>query len=507
MAVNTIDNTLRQISRQTEEKAASELALRLGLTYAVLDDFPFNLDVLSLIPIQQVEELKVSAYLRAENIVRVAVVHPEDETIQQFLVQLAAKWQIAIEATVVSPSSMRALLLKYAQLIQEKKENDEVQASEAAQVEAKDYFKNIHTLEDLTKEVESSSITETLDAIVAAAYNQQASDIHIEPAATAITVRFRIDGVLKQVLEIPTRQLHAIVSRIKVLANLRLDEETASQDGRFSLADKGIAADVRISIIPTGYGPAMVMRVLRQDMDARSLVELGFSTHNQEIIEKIIHKPYGLILSTGPTGSGKSTTLYAILKALNSPEKKIITLEDPIEYRLPGLQQTQINPEKGFTFAEGLRGALRQDPDIVMVGEIRDKETAEIALNASLTGHLVLSTLHANNASSAHTRFLEMGIPPFLLNGSIQMVIGQRLVRHLVPGSPADKPEYQGRVVVSEVLVPNHDFEQAVDRHADLTELQSIAIAGGMIPMLQDGLDKVKEGLTTETEIYRVTDV
>jgi type II secretory ATPase GspE/PulE/Tfp pilus assembly ATPase PilB-like protein len=195
------------------------------------------------------------------------------------------------------------------------------------------------------------------------------------------------------------------------------------------------------------------------------------------------------------------------LKLLNSPEKKIITLEDPIEYRLEGLQQSQIDAEHGFTFAEGLRGALRQDPDIVMVGEIRDPETATIALNASLTGHLVLSTLHTNNAVTAHTRFLEMGIEPFLLSGSVQMIIAQRLVRKMVPGSTAENPHYAGRVVIGEVLCPNQEFEQAVLQHRDQETLEQIAERGGMIPMLKDGLEKVKNGMTTESEIYRVTSV
>jgi type II secretory ATPase GspE/PulE/Tfp pilus assembly ATPase PilB-like protein len=194
-----------------------------------------------------------------------------------------------------------------------------------------------------------------------------------------------------------------------------------------------------------------------------------------------------------------------MLNELNSPEKKIITLEDPIEYRIAGVQQSQVNAEQGFTFAEGLRGALRQDPDIVMVGEIRDPETATIALNASLTGHLVISTLHTNNAVTAHTRFLEMGIPAFLLTGSIHLVIAQRLVRHLVPGSTADQPSYKGRVVIAEVLAPNDEFEQAVTQHKDQSSLEQIALANGMIPMVKDGMDKVKAGITTEEEIYRVT--
>jgi type IV pilus assembly protein PilB len=389
----------------------------------------------------------------------------------------------------------------------EKVEEEKLTAIRHTEAEKKDYFHHIRTLEDLQKEVKQVSITELLDVILAAAFNQQASDIHLEPAETALDVRFRIDGVLQKVLELPIEQHRQLVSRIKMLSHIKLDNKSGTQDGRFGLQEKGINADLRVATIPTNYGEAIVMRILRQDMQALSIQELGFSEHNQELIEKAIKRPYGLILVTGPTGSGKSTTLYALLKQLNSSEKKIITLEDPVEYRLAGLQQSQINAEQGFTFAEGLRGALRQDPDVVMVGEIRDPETATIALNASLTGHLVLSTLHTNNAVTAHTRFLEMGIPPFLLTGSIQIIIAQRLVRKLVPGSDPQNPQYSGRLVIGEVLCPNPEFEHAVVQNKDQTTLEQIANRGGMISMVDDGLEKVKNGLTTEAEIYRVTAV
>ncbi len=249
------------------------------------------------------------------------------------------------------------------------------------------------------------------------------------------------------------------------------------------------------------------MRILRQDMEALSMRQLGFSDYNLDIINKAIRRPYGLLLVTGPTGSGKSTTLYAMLEQLNSSEKKILTLEDPIEYRLAGVQQSQVNPEQGYTFAAGLTGMLRQDPDIVMVGEIRDPETATIALNASLTGHLVLSTLHTNDAVTAHVRLLELGVEPFLLSGSVQLIIAQRLVRKLVPGSDPKNPQYQGRLVIAEVLHPSQEFEKAVLEHKDPATLHSIAVKGGMVPMVQDGLEKVRQGITTEDEVYRVTAV
>jgi type II secretory ATPase GspE/PulE/Tfp pilus assembly ATPase PilB-like protein len=503
----TIDSTLKRISRQTEEQAAADQAKRLGVQYAQLDDFPFNLEVLKLIPVEQVEAMQVAVYLHSPARAKVAVVHPEREDVQKFLIGLQQQLGTAVEMDIVSATSMRHLLTSYLKLAQEAKEQAEQRDLQLSQRAQHDYFRTVQTLEDLQIKVSQVSVTELLDVVLAAAVNQAASDIHLEPGEQVLTVRFRIDGVLRKVLELPMSQHHAVVSRLKLMSSVKLDQQGTSQDGRFSLLNQGINADVRISTIPTGYGEGIVMRILRQDLQALDLNELGFTPYSQEVIDRVIRKPYGLILVTGPTGSGKSTTMYSLLKLLNSPEKKIITLEDPIEYRIPGLQQSQVDAEKGFTFAEGLRGALRQDPDIVMVGEIRDPETATIALNASLTGHLVLSTLHTNDAVTSSTRFIEMGIPPFLLSGSIQMIIAQRLVRKLVPGSDPQNPQYQGRLVISELLVPNQEFEQAVIQHKDRQTLQEIAIRSGMVPMLQDGLAKVKAGLTTESEIYRVTSV
>lgn len=503
----TLDSALKKFNRESEETTARDLAASYGYSYAKLDDFPFNLGVLSLLDVDTIQKKHYAAYIHSNSKIRVAIVHPEDPLLIEEVSQLGEKWKAEIEYTVVSPTSFTCLIKAYLRLLEEKKETDRLYTQKRTDDEKKNYFVHIHTLDDLKQEIARASTTELIDVILAAGFNQSASDIHIEPGEGGLIIRFRIDGVLQKVLELPMTSHHPLVSRIKLLSHMKLDDQNNTQDGRFSLRDKGINADLRVASIPTGYGEAIVMRILRQDMQALSITELGFSEYNQGLIERVIRKPYGLILVTGPTGSGKSTTLYALLKVLNSSEKKIITLEDPIEYRLDGIQQSQINTDEGFTFAEGLRGALRQDPDIVMVGEIRDPETATIALNASLTGHLVLSTLHTNNAVTAHTRFLEMGIPPFLLNGSIQMIIAQRLVRQLVPGSTAENPEYKGRLVIGEVLCPQTEFEQAVIQHKDQNSLEELAEKGGMIPMLQDGLEKVKAGLTTESEIYRVTAV
>lgn len=502
---STIDATLNRIKRQSEEEAAQKLAASLGLSYANLDNYPFTYEVLSLIPLEEVRQKQFAAYVRSANRVRVAMVSPDNKMDSDEVTLLGRKWGAEVERIVVSPTSMRYLLTSYLHLEKERADEAAVLADQRRQAAEHDYLDKVKTLTDLQQQAESASVTEVMDVIIAAAYNQLASDIHLEPGEEVLTVRFRIDGVLQKVLQLPMRSHHQLVSRIKMLAGVKLDTTSTDQDGRFSQHTHGINADFRVSIVPTGYGEGIVMRILRQDMEALSLVQLGFSEYNLALIEKALRRPYGLIVVTGPTGSGKSTTLYAMLQKLNTTEKKIITLEDPIEYRLEGVQQSQVDPDKGFTFAEGLKSALRQDPDIVMVGEIRDPETATIALNASLTGHLVLSTLHTNDAVTAHARFLELGVAPFLLSGSVQMIIAQRLVRVLAPESTPDNPVYKGRLVIAEVLCPTKEFEQAVIAKSDQSTLHELAVKGGMIPMVQDGLEKVRAGHTTEQEVYRVT--
>ncbi len=400
-------------------------------------------------------------------------------------------------------------------------------------------------MEALQKEVDKASpfrsIIKIVDVVIIQAYLARASDIHMDPEEKKLRLRFRVDGVLHDVYSFP-KELHSeIITRIKVLSAMRTDEHQAAQDGRMrvTVPDVGFV-DVRVSITPTYYGENCVMRLLAGQASDFSLANLGFSEQNLKVIHKAMKKPYGMILATGPTGSGKTTTLYMVLKEINKPEISIITIEDPIEYSLPGVDQIQVNAKTGLTFANGLRSILRQDPNIVMVGEIRDGETANIAVNAAMTGHLVLSTLHTNDAPTTMPRLLDLGVEPFLIASTINIAIGQRLVRTICTDCKVKKvftdaemlalteafpPElikdnrtfyrgegcarcnhsgYKGRVGIHEVLEVNEVMRDLIMKRTNADEIRKAAIAAGMVTMTADGFAKAVEGVTTIEEILRV---
>ncbi len=385
-------------------------------------------------------------------------------------------------------------------------------------------------------------IIKLVDSIVQQGYLSKASDIHIDPEAEGVRVRMRIDGILHDTIML-SKELHSeIITRLKVLSGLRTDEHQMALDGRFRvIIQDGMPVDVRLSIAPTYYGENAVMRILAKQAEDFTLEKLGLSPMNYERVLRAIRKPYGMILATGPTGSGKTSTLYTIIKTLNKPEVSIVTIEDPIEYSLEGVEQIQVNPRTGLTFADGLRSILRQDPNIVMVGEIRDQETAGIAVNAALTGHLLLSTIHTNDAVTTLPRLTDMKIEPFLIVSTVNVAIGQRLVRRVCQNckekyilSPAelkslslvisaklldghqefyrgkgceqcDGSGYHGRLGIHEVLEMSEAVQDAVIKRLDAGEIQKIAIREGMKTMLEDGFDKALQGMTTIEEILRVT--
>jgi type IV pilus assembly protein PilB len=395
-------------------------------------------------------------------------------------------------------------------------------------------------LAGLTDVIEDAPIVKFVNLLINQAVQDRASDIHVEPTETDLRIRFRIDGVLHEVMRSPRSIQAGVVSRLKVMADINIAERRIPQDGRISMKVGGRPIDLRVATLPTVYGEKIVMRILDKGQALLRLEELGFLPGSLARFEACYRKPYGAILVTGPTGSGKSTTLYATLNQVNEPDRNIITVEDPVEYRLAGINQVQIHPKAGLTFASALRSILRADPDIILVGEIRDRETAIIAVEAALTGHLVLSTLHTNDASSTPLRMVEMGVEPFLVCSALDCVVAQRLARrlcdkckepyqpteaelagadwpaedlasgewptlHRAIGCPAcGRTGYRGRFALHEVMPMSEEIERLIIERRSTEDIQKTAVMQGMMTLRQDGLRKVAAGTTTLEEIFRV---
>jgi len=385
------------------------------------------------------------------------------------------------------------------------------------------------------------SVVKLVDFLIQRAHGARASDVHLDPRGDGVMVRLRIDGVLQDVHLLPGSIQNEVISRIKILCGLRTDEHQAAQDGRFRLLlESGSNVDVRVSIVPTYYGENAVLRLLSDRAEEFTLDTLGFTTENREKILRAMRKPYGMILATGPTGSGKTTTLYTLVKMLNVPGTSIITVEDPVEYSIPGINQIQINPRSGLTFANGLRSMLRQDPNVIMVGEIRDMETAGLAVNTALTGHLVLSTLHTNDAPTTLPRLLDMKVEPYLIASTVNVAIGQRLVRRICPSCKEERPMtpaeekslsevmptelikahslfyggrgcvecggtgYLGRAGIHEVMEIDNPLREAILEKVSAAEIREVALKQGMTSMLIDGFHKAAAGVTSIAEVLRM---
>ncbi len=387
---------------------------------------------------------------------------------------------------------------------------------------------------DLLMAQDDSPAVSLVNSVLIKASTVGASDVHFEPYEDEAVVRIRMDGVLHDLLKVPVGTYQNVVSRIKVMANLNVAEKRIPQDGRIRVTIGGRDLDIRVSVVPTVFGERVVLRLLDKTGSLLTLDQLGLEREDEERVRELAKKPYGIVLVTGPTGAGKSTTLYAMLLYIKDPKKNIITIEDPVEYQIKGISQIQVNPKVGLTFASGLRSILRQDPDVIMVGEIRDSETADIAVHAALTGHLVLSTLHTNDAPSAVTRLADMGIEPFLIASSLEGVIAQRLVRRICPfckepykpsqeelkelGIPDYEGElfrgrgcerclgtgYRGRVGVFEVLVFDEELKSLVTKTQDAVEIRRFALQRGFKTLFEDGIGKVKKGITTSSELLSV---
>ena len=498
--------------------------------FAKLGDKTIPEPLLRIVPYNMAAKQSVIPFDQNNEEISVAISNPHNYELINFIEK---KTKFKVSAHYATPKEIKAALKAYNKDVNEK-------FTKLLAGAMKDPTK-IESLQDAAK---------ILDTIILFAYQNEASDIHLEPSKDFLVVRYRIDGILHVIAELPVAILELLATRIKVLANLRTDEHRAAQDGRIKIDLEGNEITLRVSIVPTYDGEKAVMRILSSNRQELNLEALGYNSHNLEVIKSNMLKTNGIILMTGPTGSGKTTTLYTLLKQLNSPEVNISTIQDPIEYRLEGINQIQVNNKADLTFANGLRSLLRQDPDIIMVGEIRDEETAGIAINAALTGHLVLATLHTNDASSTLPRMLEMGVEEFLLSATAKLVIAQRLVRRICDKckttfeiDPAQFKElekkyaltenlgevlakfsekgkivvakgegcatcndsgFKGRRSISEVIEVSDAIEKLILKNASPKELEDQARKEGMITLFEDGMIKVSAHETTIEEVLRV---
>lgn len=552
------DNVLKQSNPQNsasdpkiqEIEDIKNKAEQLGMPY--LEETPKIDDaVLDIISKDVALENQIVVFERSDNNAKVAIVDPHNINALNILRFIAEKKKLEFDLYLVGPLVFREIIEQYAGGAEKAIE----EAMESMQDESQ-IFEDIN--EDGDKEesqdnLQNAPVTKLLSVIIKHAIEGKASDIHVEPMGKEYRVRYRVDGILHSSLVIPKGVGRAVVSRIKILSNLKIDEKRKPQDGRFKIVENGKRVDFRVSTLPITEGEKIVLRLLDTNNKVIDLKSMGLMGKGNEILVRNIKEPFGIILMTGPTGSGKSTTLYACLDILNKEERNIITLEDPVEYTIAGINQSQINPEIGYTFASGLRSILRQDPNVIMVGEIRDGETAELTIHAALTGHLVLSTLHTNSSIGSIPRLVDMGIESFLIASSLRVVGAQRLVRRIcneckqeknipprvlefiksqianLPTEEIEKYEldisdgihmyegkgceecgnsgYRGRVAIFEALEVDDELKEIIaERNGNEADIQRYAEKKGMITMKQDGVLKVLKGLTTLSEVERVTE-
>ncbi|MFA6047361.1 MAG: GspE/PulE family protein [Parcubacteria group bacterium] len=540
---------ISKFRRREEEEETSAYAASINFPYLDTNLVPISNDNLKLLTEVEAKENDLIIIQKVSRVVHAITTDPTEEKTKNFIAQLQQEkgWQMKI--FVVSRSNMNIVLERYKKIIFV--EILDLMSLHLSPEELAKFEEEMKDLLTLKLRINEMPVTQILNIIMAGAYKLKASDVHLEPQEKEFRLRYRIDGVLQDVAYLPLNVYKSIITRIKYMCHMKINLRDIAQDGTFEftvpLETGEKKADTRVSVIPGNFGESAVIRILDPESIRVTVDKLGLTGLASEIMQKEILSPNGMILNTGPTGSGKTTTLYAIINTLNQPDKKIITIEDPIEYELAGISQTQIEKSRGYTFATGLRAIVRQDPDIILVGEIRDDETADIAVNSSLTGHLVLSSLHTNNAIGAIPRLIELGVKPSLMSPAINAVIGQRLVRKLceckeayVPAtesiesikrilsiiSPKSKVEvpkniqnlyrpkgcskcngigYKGRIGIFEILTITEEIEKLILELAGETELTMTALEGGMITMLQDGIIKAVTGITSIDEVKRVT--
>jgi type IV pilus assembly protein PilB len=541
-----IEEVLIEEKILSEEQLAKLEAYILGIPYVALEKETIDEEVLKIIPETIARSHNIIAYKKRGNQLEVAMVDPGDLLILDFISKTT---NFKILPRLTTKEGIKSALAKYQKTL-EKELGEIISREEVVLLPEK---RTEEETEDLQKAAQELPIIRIVDTLLKHAILKKASDIHIEPTEKEVLVRYRIDGILRDAMVLPKISGPGIVARIKVLSNLKLDEHRLPQDGRFKIETPDYKFSVRVSILPVFDGEKVVMRLLPETERAFTLEELGLRGKALEDTKLALGKATGMILVTGPTGSGKTTTLYSMLSILNTPEVNISTLEDPIEYRMPRINQTQVNPKIGLTFASGLRSLVRQDPDIIMVGEIRDKETASLAINAALTGHLVLSTLHTNSAAGAIPRLIDMKVEPFLISSTLILIVAQRLVRKLTsekekyflskeeidilskycnlerilkilkkenliskqatlnkipffrPKPSKEYPDgYHGRIGIFEVLPVTPKIKSLILKQATSDEIEKTAKEEGMISMVEDGFIKAVQGITSLEEILRV---
>jgi type II secretory ATPase GspE/PulE/Tfp pilus assembly ATPase PilB-like protein len=548
-AQEKFEDKMDAIRLKEKEKETEAAAKKLGTDYIDLTGFPISPEALALIPRTQAKDHKILVFLYTGAEVRIAAVDPKDPELDEIVFQVTERTHANPKIYMVSERSFEKAEKLYDALPEVK---EIVKGVEISTEDITTYQSKVKGLKDIAPLVATANVTDFITVLIAASLEVGTSDIHIEAQEKNVAVRFRIDGVLHQVAEAKKEMWPRIVNRFKLLSSLKINVTTVPQDGRFTIfLGDGSKVDVRVSTLPTAYGESIVMRLLKPSSINLKFEDLGIRGNAYGHLKEEVERPNGMIVTTGPTGSGKTTTLYAILNKLNDKETKIITLEDPIEYKLEGIAQSQMDKSKDYTFARGLTSILRQDPDIIMVGELRDLETAEVAIQAALTGHLVVSTIHTNSASGAVPRFLSMGVKPFLLAPALNAIVGQRLVRRIhadckveddtVTPEQRKKAEdllsnlpeghgyefdlkklkfyrgkgcdvcdgvgLKGRVGIYEIMRMTEAVEKLIlSGQVSEYQMQDIAIKEGMIPMAADGVLKALDGLTTLGEVFDVAE-
>jgi type II secretory ATPase GspE/PulE/Tfp pilus assembly ATPase PilB-like protein len=544
---------LEELHEQEEESLGQLMAKKYGLPYIDLSVNPIKIDALRTVREEDARNSEVAPFNIVNKKVSIAILSPSNEKSKEAIEDLKSRGYTPL-VFMTSRRSLEKVWGRYKDLSYSLETKGG--ALDISSEEIQDLVKSVKTSADIKSSIEtvlaqkkSSRISRILEIILAGAISIGASDIHMEPEEKNIRLRYRLDGVLNDILNIDHATFGLLLSRIKLVSNLKLNVKNKAQDGRFSIKLGEEEIEIRTSVLPGGYGESIVLRVLNPNAISVPLEELGINERLLKIIVRELKKPNGMILNTGPTGSGKTTTLYAFLKKIHTPEIKIITIENPIEYHLKGIVQTQTQEDKGYTFLEGLRSALRQDPDVIMVGEIRDEETAEIAVNASLTGHLVFSTLHTNNAAGTFPRLIDLGVNPKVITSAINIAMAQRLVRKLCKNcmkksqvgdrerkiiestleSISDKSYldgldrdnvyeevgcevcnftgYKGRTGIYEAVLTDENIEAIVKENPSEREINKAALPQNILNMKQDGIIKVLQGITSIDELSRVIDL